>query len=297
MQQCRRFEVQRLGGNPIIYPDMPGLEGDMGRNINGPSLMRVPEWIEGGLGAYYLYFADHGGQHIRLAYADDLTGPWTIYEPGVLHMDEAPGRAHIASPDVHIYEEERQIRLYFHQPAPEAERGSGQVSFVALSADGLHFKVRPQILGQFYFRVFQYGGWHYAFAKGISYRSRDGLTDFVEGRTHLPRCRHTAVWVEGDILHVVYSRTEDRPESILYTWVDLRTDWLEWNFAESTRLLAPELDWEGADCPLEASRMGKTMKRVNEVRDPAIHRENDQLYLLYSVAGESGIAIAKLEKS
>ncbi|MGY8826550.1 MAG: hypothetical protein ACKVJG_21940 [Candidatus Latescibacterota bacterium] len=296
MQQCPRFEVQRLGVNPIIYPTMPGLQGDIGRNINGPSLICVPEWIEGALGAYYLYFADHSGHYIRLAYADDLAGPWTIYEPGVLHMHEAPGRAHIASPDVHLYEEERQIRLYFHQPAPEAERALDQVSYVALSNDGLHFNVRPQILGQYYFRVFQYGGWHYAFAKGISYRSRDGLTDFVEGETHLPRCRHTAVWVEGDIVHLVYSRTEDRPESILYTWVDLREGWLDWNFAEPTRLLAPELDWEGADCLLEKSREGKIMKRVNELRDPAIYRENGQLYLLYSVAGESGIAIAKLEK-
>lgn len=297
MQKCARFSAQRFEANPIIYPAMPGLEGELGRNINGPSLLRVPDWVEGALGTYYLYFADHGGQYIRMAYADDLAGPWAIYAPGVLPMREAPGRAHIASPDVHIDEEQRQIRLYFHQPAPEAQRALGQVSYVAQSEDGLHFSPRPQILGQFYFRVFQHAGWHYAFAKGICYRSRDGLADFVEGKTHLPRCRHTAVWVEGETLHLLYSRTEDSPESILYTWADLRADWLEWSFAEPELLLAPEFDWEGAHCPLEKSRAGKIMHPVNQLRDPAVYREGEDLYLLYSVAGESGIAIAKLERN
>lgn len=49
-------------------------------NINGPSLMRVPDWVEAPLGRYYLYFAHHKGKHIRMAFADTLTGPWTYYE-------------------------------------------------------------------------------------------------------------------------------------------------------------------------------------------------------------------------
>jgi hypothetical protein len=32
---------------------------------------------------------------------------------------------------------------------------------------------------------------------------------------------------------------------------------------------------------------------VNQPRDPAIFAEDGQIYLLYAVAGESGIAIAK----
>ena len=39
----------------------------MGDNINGPSLIRVPNWVEGRLSRYYLYFADHKGAYIRLA--------------------------------------------------------------------------------------------------------------------------------------------------------------------------------------------------------------------------------------
>ena len=36
---------------------------------------------------------------------------------------------------------------------------------------------------------------------------------------------------------------------------------------------------------------------VNELRDPCIFKENEDLYLLYSYGGESGIAIGKLIKT
>ncbi|MCY4024864.1 MAG: hypothetical protein OXH75_00935, partial [Acidobacteria bacterium] len=67
--------VERLLDRPIITPD---LHPSIGVNIQGPSLIRVPDWVEDALGAYYLYFADHKGHYIRLAYADDLLGPWTV---------------------------------------------------------------------------------------------------------------------------------------------------------------------------------------------------------------------------
>ncbi|TGP23371.1 hypothetical protein, partial [Mesorhizobium sp. M1D.F.Ca.ET.234.01.1.1] len=60
------LEARRHG--PIITPGM--LPGDDGANINGPSLIRVPDWLPGRLGAYYLYFAHHTGTYIRLAFAD-----------------------------------------------------------------------------------------------------------------------------------------------------------------------------------------------------------------------------------
>ena len=40
------------------------------------------------LGGYYLYFAHHKGGFIRLAYANALTGPWKIYESGVLDVKD-----------------------------------------------------------------------------------------------------------------------------------------------------------------------------------------------------------------
>src|SRR5215217_6044065 len=74
--------VIRFRENPIIRPEM--LPGDDGANICDPSLIRVPDWLEEPLGKYYLYFADHKGGYIRLAYADRLEGPWAVYRAGTL---------------------------------------------------------------------------------------------------------------------------------------------------------------------------------------------------------------------
>jgi len=309
------FEAIRFDTNPIIRPGMPGLEGEVGSNINGPSLIRAPGWIERPLGRYYLYFAHHAGEYIRLAYADDLAGPWTVHPPGTLHAKDAPGRGHIASPDVHVDPGRGEIRMYFHRPAPEGSpvRGRyvglrpgrtnvrGQVSFVAISKDGLSFEACPDVLGPFYFRVFRHGGWHYAFAKNdnadsVICRSRDGLTRFEEGPNLLPRSRHTAMWVEGDTLYLLYSMAGDRPERILLSTFDIAKDWLEWKASPPEVVLEPETDYEGAGLPLEESTYGAASGPVRQLRDPAVFEDEGKRYLLYSVAGEQGIAIARLRR-
>src|SRR5262245_25405114 len=76
--------IDRLLDRPIITP---ALDPSIGPNIQGPSLIRVPDWAPGRLGRYYLYFADHKGRYIRLAYADELLGPWRIHVPGSLQLD------------------------------------------------------------------------------------------------------------------------------------------------------------------------------------------------------------------
>jgi hypothetical protein len=81
-----RVHVKRFSSNPIVRPEMlPLSDGD---NINGPSLIRAPTWLPRRLGEYYLYFAHHHGSYIRLAFADRLEGPWTVYRPGTLHLSE-----------------------------------------------------------------------------------------------------------------------------------------------------------------------------------------------------------------
>lgn len=80
------YRVRRLCDRPIIAP---GMDARMGANIEGPSLIRVPPWLPDPLGRYYLYFADHKGDYIRLAYADDLAGPWTVHPPGALQLAES----------------------------------------------------------------------------------------------------------------------------------------------------------------------------------------------------------------
>jgi hypothetical protein len=59
--------------------------------------------------------------------------------------------------------------------------------------------------------------------------------------------------------------------------------------------LRPEFDYEGVNLPLEPSRRGHIDVRVHQLRDPAIYKEADKTYLLYSVAGENGIAVAEIE--
>jgi len=45
---------------------------------------------------------------------------------------------------------------------------------------------------------------------------------------------------------------------------------------------------------LEPSRGGYIDERVHQLRDPAIYQEGEKTYLLYSVSGESGIAISEI---
>lgn len=291
-----------MSGNPIVTP---ASSPTLGENINGPSLIRVPSWVERPLGRYYLYFAHHGGKFIRLAYADRLAGPWRIHEPGTLRLDEAPRCSdHVASPDVHVDDARREILMYFHCPAGAA--GSvdigQQKTFLAVSKDGLRFTAGGQPLGPAYFRVFRWGDFYYAVVRaGAILRSSDPGAAFAEGPVLVPAdagriLRHAAVELRGDVLRIYYSRIGDEPERILVSDVQLTSDWLQWRSSEPTTVLGPERDYEGADRPLEVSRPDEAAGRVRQLRDPAIFREEGRTYLLYSVAGESGLAIAELRE-
>ena len=319
------YRVDRLVDAPIIDASS---DPSIGHNIQGPSLIRVPEWIAGRLGRYYLYFADHKGSFIRLAYADDLAGPWTVHEPGSLHLadscfpvedlelddetyekiragaaerlgDQMPFEmkddlvlAHIASPDVHVDDERREIVMYFHG----LESIGNQVTRVATSPDGLRFTAQPDVHGSSYFRCFRHGGWWYALVMpGLILRSRDGRSGFETGPSLFDTSmRHSAVRVVGDRLEVFWTRVGDAPERILCSTIDLRADWMTWRESEPVDVLRPERPWEGAAEPLVPSRRGAVDHPVNQLRDPCVFEEDGRLFLLYAVAGESGIGLAEL---
>ena len=218
---------------PIVRPDM---DGRMGRNINGPSLIAAPPWLARPLACYYLYFADHRGSYIRLALAERIEGPWRMHEAGCLELADslfcaerptppgpppagtAPGEdwlyPHIASPDVHVEPAEQRVRMYFHGLMADGS----QTTRLALSEDGLRFEVRPEVLGPAYFRVFRHGRRHYAHAdRNRLFRSADGLGGFEAGPTIFdPATRHAALLVRGDRLHVFWTRIGDAPERILH---------------------------------------------------------------------------------
>lgn len=302
----RSITVTRLGDGPIITPEM---DARMGGNIQGPSLIKVPDWVENPLGNYYLYFADHRGTYIRMAYADEVTGPWTVYSPGSLTLEDslfpttcppcspAPGSnaplyAHIASPDVHVREDLQKIVMYIHG------RDVGrQFTRAVVSQDGINFEGREEDLGRPYFRVIEQGDFFYAMSMpGYLYRSSDGLSDFEAGPQFFNRdMRHSALLIRDNQLYVFFTQAGQEPERILLSTIELTDDWQEWTASEPVEVLRPELDYEGANLPQEPSRRGYIDVPVHQLRDPAIYSEGDKTYLLYSVAGEGGIAVAEIE--
>lgn len=281
--------------SPIITPDM---DESLGGNINGPSLIKVPDWIERPLGRYYLYFAHHSGRFIRLAAADRLTGPWRIHRPGTLQSEESHCRGHIASPDVHIDDDNRRIVMFYHGHPKDGGEGPQQ-TFAAVSADGIHFTASEKRYGRAYWRCFFWNGSYYAVTmSGTLYRGTELLGDYEAGpnlfRDAGFRPRHPAVKIAGSVLYLFYSIKGDAPEHIVVSRIDLRTDWKDWSVSEYESVLKPELDFEGAELPLEPSRSGAVHTRVRQLRDPGIYEEDGRTYLLYSIAGESGLAMVRL---
>lgn len=293
------ISVKRLG--QIVDPAM--LPGKEGRSINGPSLVKVPDWVDSPLGRYYLYFAHHKGHYIRLAYSDALEGPWSIYQPGTLKLRDCPlVVGHIASPDIHLDEENRRFVMYFHGPMVGADL---QRTFAATSNDGINFEPIGSAIGRPYVRMFRHQGWYYGLfgAGGTKLRrSRDGLSLFELGPALFPqyenqasRPRHLAVQkLSEQTLAVFYTRKGDVPEHIRLGHIDISAEWTDWRVDDSMPLLFPEKDYEGADVPPARSARGISKHRENALRDPAVFEENGRTWLLYTVAGETGIAVAEL---
>ena len=311
-EKALEYNAERFLENPIITPSMMGCPDE---NINGPSLIKAPDWLKNKLGKYYLYFAHHEGQYIRLAYADDLHGPWKIYGPGVVHAkDTGWSPDHVASPDVLVDNERQEIRLYFHSPVTPAPKSSDpqyreklvstrQDSFVSISKNGLDFQIFPESLGPSYFRVWQWGDYYYALPRLATplLRSKNGFAPFERAERSpfdadpgFKNIRHVAVLPEASKLTVFYTRIGDAPERILATEIDMTADWGSWHAIAPSAVLSPQTGYEGAALPLVPSQRGTSTEPENGLRDPAIYREDGRLYLLYTVEAERGIAVAEL---
>lgn len=311
--------VERLPGNPIIIADDSGA---IGNDVNGPSVIRVPDWVPSPLGRYYLYFAHHKGKHIRLAWANEPGGPWTLYEPGTLSLAESwfptgiistdglppdmakrvderrasgddPLYTHVASPEVIVVPEDHEIRMYYHGMQ---ENGS-QATRVAISHDGIHFTARPQVLTRPYLRIFKWQGYYYGLAMpGVFYRSKTGTDNFEEGPTLFnANMRHTGLVVRGNLLYVFWTQVGDAPERILLSTIDISGDWRRWQASSPTLVMQPETVWEGAELPVLASTRGAIEEPANQLRDPFVFEEAGNTWLFYSVAGEAGIGVARLQ--
>jgi hypothetical protein len=317
----------RMGDAPLVTVNSsPTLAG----NVNGPALIRVPEWIQHPLGRYYLYFANHKGKFIRLAYANSVTGPWKIYEPGVLKVEDTafnrPASSvdtgslytHVASPDIYIDAVSHKIILWAHgmwtdgQPWP-SDLSSGQAQHWLAdhhyeqytqafeSSDGVHFTSHPAITKTSYLRVFRYGDSFYSVSRlGRVGRSGDPFSEFALGQSLFQeapwagRVRHVALLRRGDTLHVFFTVIGDAPEHVQEATVDLTRPWQEWKADHPVDVLTSETNYECSQLPVSPSRAGDIDEPVHQLRDPAIFEDAGHVFLLYSTCGEQGIALAEL---
>ena len=320
-----RVEPRALLIEPTTHPSV-------GTNIQGPSLVRVPDFVTDRLGTYYLYFADHKGDHIRLAFADELEGPWTVHPGGALALadshfltaeppvdqatvdataelyvaalgaDKMPDDVasdmvtpHIASPDVVVDEQRREFVMYFHG----LDAFATQRTRTARSSDGVGFTADPDItVDQTYLRVFDVDGVRYGIAMpGQTYWFDTAGGRVVAGqRLFEPDMRHCGLRMRpGEVLEVFWTRVGDEPEQILCSMVDLSGGFGHWRVTGTEAVHAPQLDWEGAGLPLAPSRRGALAAPAHQLRDPFVFEDTDGAsYLLYAVAGESGIGLARL---
>ncbi|MCF8380396.1 MAG: sulfatase-like hydrolase/transferase [Bacteroidales bacterium] len=355
--QTVKYDVKRLNNaQPIITQEMFSTLGaaEDGVNMNGPSAIRIPDWISpenraNPTAEYYLYFAHHGGEYIRMAWASEIEGPWHLYQVGtatpigdrgvldlgdhVINLENGiviPNN-HLASPDVHVDNENQRIILYFHSGSSTYVDGvevNAQLSYVSFSPYGLEFynNIQPVILGNSYFRVFEYGDNMYALSNdGTPYKALDvnapwaapvgfdftkklwdnhpnnpfqaDITGIDGISSDVLRVRHTAVRKVGDELQVFYSRRGDLMENIQMSTIDLSVgDWTKWDASYPPyQILQSAPGWEGGDLSTIPSETSSAPEDVNQLRDPYVLEDNDgSLYLFYSGRGEDAIGLAQL---
>lgn len=303
----------------LITTEMPGLPREGGIiNINGPSLIKLPESVSRSAthidpalagASYFLYFASHIGETIRLAYSKYLLGPYILHQPGVLDLEDTGHNGHIASPDVHIRAESNQFLMYLHGIYVRPDGSRTQCGSWATSDDGLNFTPQPVVdpTNPPYLRVFERDGVYYSMQFGNVARSDSPFGPFVRRATPLfPRPisdsidftpRHTANLIRSDVLTLFYSRYGDSPERIMASTIHLSGPWDTWVAGKSdsapVEVIAPEETFEGVDLPLEPSVLGYAPEPVRQLRDPTIYEEDGRTWLLYSYAGEQGIAITE----
>ena len=181
--------------------------------------------------------------------------------------------------------------MYYHTPFED-----WQYTFESHSDTGLTFVSDNKSLGMFYFRVFEFDNRTFAIAKnrntsGITYELVDNEW-IVQDENFIPNMRHCAVLIHNNKVFVFYSVIGDEQESIYCSEVNVNN----WEIIQTKLVLKPEYDYEGVNLPKFKSTPGSVNYDVNQLRDPCIYQEDNKVYLLYSYAGESGIAIGEIDE-
>ena len=250
---------ERFAENPLItFSRSPSI----GDNANGPTVIRVPRWVQRPLGRYYMYFAHHSGQFIRLAYADSVRGPWKIHEPGVLKVADTafyrpqPDPAdspsgvytHLASPEIYIDESRSESCCGSMEcgprdsggPSAAGRGGVGEAARVrAIHAGGRVARridvPRPahhqtELLARDSLRgtLLRYGQTRATAQSVESARRLRTRWQSVPRFTVRGSSASRVAARDNGLLHIVFSAIGDAPENILYTTVSMKGDWDTW---------------------------------------------------------------------
>ena len=326
-QPASGVRVTRFATNPLITVRS---SATLGANVNGPTVIRVPSWVQKPLGTYYMYFGNPRGVFIRLAYADSPAGPWKIHEPGVWHVRDSalyrpqPDSAsfggfntHFASPEVFVDNANRRIVLWAHGwwtnnerwPAePQAaqawanKNGYGQFTQGAVSSDGINFTAQPAITKESYIRVFQRNGALYGMSRlGVLLRAPDPLVSITVGPNAFRdspygsnRVRHVALVPRDDRLYVFFTAIGDAPERMYMATIDMTQPWEDWRVGTPIDVMQPETDYECVRQPIAPSQVGDVAGDVRQIRDPHVLEDQGRAYLFYAICGEQGVAGAEM---
>ena len=95
-------------------------------------------------------------------------------------------------------------------------------------------------------------------------------------------------------MHFVFSRVGDTPERILHCQITLFDDPQDWRFGPVTKLLTPDVTWEGLGTDPVKSAEGSARGWIPELRDPCLFNDKGRLWLLYSGGGERGVGVAEI---
>ena len=276
-----------------------------GKTIMFPTVVDMSAYLTNPINRFYLYYAPHhNGGGIGLATAPHPEGPWqTFKENPIFSLSDAPGfTGHISSSELIFIPEKNIFYMYFHG---KVEGVKGQHTGLAMSEDGIHFKIygqgpilpsdsssRKKTGSAAYLRVFRRGGIFFGAYMSRGHRlarSADGikwehwpknpLIALSEADSEYDRIRHASILISDDILTYFYS-TYSNPapdrEVIKLATFPIKGDWEGWGpLKRWGEALVPELAWE-----------------ENNLRDPFLLHCEDKLYMYYVGGNEKGIALA-----
>ena len=125
-------------------------------SICNPCCIKVPDWKIKKLGKYYLYFADHRGKFIKMAYSNNISKDWKIYKKKILKVNQfKDAKHHIASPEIYLDKKRKIFYMLTHSYSKKIKKG--QWTYLSSSVNGITFnKVYNVPLAPFYLRIFKH---------------------------------------------------------------------------------------------------------------------------------------------